>query len=244
MSYRLLDAFRQTFEGTRYLHRNSGLGDFIAMHLYEDLYVLAKSARLVTRIADRERVVNTRNQRRGVVARRGDGTFGEIVPGVVAVEDPRFAVARGQVATVEIGVEVKILAKAMIKQIVRVKNDLGDQPAQFKKGAGEPICVAIVGINHAPVCTGYEADKVTTTDGRKNRHPYQEAAQAEARLRQEVQPKFDEFLVLRYRATNVEPYPFEWVDLKGTELDYAAILTRISREYSRRFGNGKVSHDE
>jgi hypothetical protein len=128
VSYRLLDAFRQTFEGTRYLHRNSGLGDFIAMHLYEDLYVLAKSARLVTRIADRERVVNTRNQRRGVIARRDDGTFGEIVPGVVAVEDPRFTVARGQVATVEIGVEVKILAKAMIKQIDREKNDLINQP--------------------------------------------------------------------------------------------------------------------
>jgi hypothetical protein len=92
-----------------------------------------------------------------------------------------------------------------------------------------------VGINHAQVCAGYEAEKVTITDGRKNRHPYQEAAQAEARLRQEVQPKFDEFLVLRYRATNIEPYPFEWVDLKGTELDYAAILTRVSREYSRRF---------
>jgi hypothetical protein len=244
VSYRLLDAFRQTFEGTRYLHRNSGLGDFIAMNLYEDLYALAKSARLVSRIAQRERVVNTRNQRRGVIVRRGDGTFGEIVPGVIAVQDPRFTVARGQVATVEIGVEVKILAKAMIKQIDRVENDLINQIRQFKKGAGEPICVAIVGINHAQVCAGYEADKATTTDGRKNRHPYQEAAQAEARLRQEVQPELDEFLVVRYRATNIEPYPFEWVDLKRTELDYAAILTRISREYTRRFRNGKVSHDK
>jgi hypothetical protein len=239
VSYRLLDAFRQTFEGTRYLHRNSGLGDFIAMHLYEDLYVLAKSARLVARIAAHERVVNTRNQRRGVIARRGDGTFGEIVPGVVAVEDPRFTVARGQLATVEIGVEVKILAKAMIKQIDRVKNDLINQTAQFKRGAGEPICVGIVGINHALSYTSYEGDKDWPTDGRKHPHPSREAAQAEARLRQEVQPKFDEFLVLRYRATNIEPYPFEWVDLKGTELDYAAILTRLSREYSRRFSNGK-----
>jgi hypothetical protein len=42
-------------------------------------------------------------------------------------------------------------------------------------------------------------------------------------------------LVLRYRASNAEPYPFEWVDLKSTELDYAAILTRIYREYDRRF---------
>jgi hypothetical protein len=234
----------RTFEGTRYLHRDSSLGDFIAMHLFEDLYVLGKSARLVVRIADRERVVNTRNQRRGIRARRGDGTFGEIVPGAVAVEDPRFTIARGQLATVEIGVEVKILAKAMIKQIDRVKNDLENQIRQFRRGAGDPICVGIVGINHALSCTGYDGNKVTPTDGRKHRHPYQEAPEAEARLMDEVASKFDEFLVLRYRATNVEPYPFEWFDLKATELDYGAVLTRISREYARRFANGKVSHDE
>ncbi len=244
MSYRLLDAFRQTFEGTRYLHRNPSLGDFIAIHLYEDLYILGKSARLVARIGNRERVVNTRNTRRGIRARRGDGTFGEIVPRAEAVQDPRFTVARGQVATVEIGVEVKILAKAMIKQIDRVKRDLTDQIRQFKKGAGDPICVGIVGINHALSCTAYDGTKTTPTDGKKNHHPYQEASEAEARLAEEVAPKFDEFLVLRYRATNVEPYPFEWGDLKATELDYGAILTRISREYSRRFANGKVSHDE
>ena len=74
-------------------------------------------------------------------------------------------------------------------------------------------------------------------------HPFQEAPEAEARLREAVAPKFDEFLVLRYRVTNVEPYRFEWVDFKATELDYGAILTRISREYTRRFANGKVSHD-
>jgi hypothetical protein len=43
-----------------------------------------------------------------------------------------------------------------------------------------------------------------------------------------------------YRATNVELYPFEWVDLKATELDYGAILMRISREYTRRFANGRA----
>ena len=103
--------------------------------------------------------MNTRNQRRGIQARRGDGTFGEIVPGAVAVQDPRFTVARGLVATVEIGVEVKILAKAMIKQIDRVSNDLDNQIRQFRKGAGDPICVGIVGINHSPFCTGYEGDR-------------------------------------------------------------------------------------
>lgn len=214
------------------------------MHLYEDLYALGKSTPLIDRIANRERVVNTRNKRRGVIARRGDGTFGEIVPGVVPVEDPQFVVARGQVATVEIGVEVKILAKAMIKQIDRVKNDLSNQVVQFKRGGGHPICVGIVGINRAAICAGYQGIQVTVTDGRKNQHPSREAPEAEARLRSEVEPKFDEFLLLRYRATNMEPYPFEWVDLSSTELDYAAILTRISREYSHRFGNNKSSHAE
>jgi hypothetical protein len=239
VSYRLLEAFRRTFEGTRYLHRNSGLGDFIATHLYEDLYLLDKSSTLVNRITDKERVVNARNQRLGVIARRGDGTFGEIVPGTEALNDPRFKVARGVVATVEIGVEVKILSKAMIKQIDRVENDLRNQIQQFKKNSGQPICVAIIGINHASVCTGYDGERVTITDGHKNRHPFQEAPQAEARLRAKVQSAFDEFLVLRYRATNSPPYPFEWIDPKTTELEYAAILTRISREYSRRFSNGK-----
>ena len=36
-SFRLLDRFRATFEGVRYLHRSSKLGDLIALELYEDL---------------------------------------------------------------------------------------------------------------------------------------------------------------------------------------------------------------
>ena len=53
MSYRLLDAFRATFEGKRYIHRDSSLGDFVAMQLYEDLYRVGKSAllRIVAQIA-------------------------------------------------------------------------------------------------------------------------------------------------------------------------------------------------
>ena len=80
-------------------------------------------------------------------------------PARAAVEDPRFTVSRGQVATVEIGIEVKILNKAMIKQIDRVENDLNNQIRQFKRGAGNPICVGVVGINHAPVSTGYDGPK-------------------------------------------------------------------------------------
>jgi hypothetical protein len=211
------------------------------MHLYEDLYAVRKSAPYGKGVEQHERVLNVQNRRRGIKARRGDGTFGELIPTASAIEDEDFKVARGPVATVEIGVEVKILAKAMLKQIDRVIGDLVKQVGQFKRGAGNPICVGVVGINQARVTTGYEADRAFTTDGKKHKHPYQEAAEAEARLVAEAKPSFDEFLILRYRASNVEPYPFEWVDLKSTELDYGAILTRICREYDRRFRNGGVS---
>jgi hypothetical protein len=36
-------------------------------------------------------------------------------------------------------------------------------------------------------------------------------------------------------ATNAKPFPFQWVDLIRTEMEYSSVLTRISREYDRRF---------
>jgi len=87
LSYRLLDTFRATFEGKRYIHRNSSLGDFVAMQLYEDLYSVGKSALLRKRIDEKERVLNAENRRRGVKARRGDGTFGELIPMATPIDD-------------------------------------------------------------------------------------------------------------------------------------------------------------
>jgi hypothetical protein len=226
------------FAGKRYLHRDSSLGDFVAMHLYEDLHAVGKSKSFRRRVDKQTRVLNAQNRRRGIDARRGDGTFGELIPNVIPILDQGYAVARGPVATIEIGVEVKILAKAMIKQIDRVVGDLIKQVSHFRRGAGQPICVGVIGINHASVCTGYEGQRAFTTDGKKNKHPYQEASNAEARLITQAKPSFDEFLILRYRATNIEPFPFEWVDYEATQLDYGAILTRICREYERRFRNG------
>jgi hypothetical protein len=237
--YRLLDEFRKLFQGQRYLHRKSTSGDFVAMHLYEDLHAVAKSRILRRRIDERSRVLNVQNKRRGIEARRGDGTFGELIPNVEAMADRGYAVGRGLIATVEIGWEVKILAKAMIKQIDRVIGDLVKQVAHFKRGGGTPICVGIAGINHATIYTSYEKDREWPTDGSASyRHPVQEASAAESRLLIQAKPSFDEFLILRFRASNRPPYSFEWLDLKGTKLDYGAILTRISREYDRRFRNG------
>ena len=206
------------------------------MHLYEDLIAIGRSAKLAGAVRRRRAVLNVQNRRRGVDARRGDGTFGEIIPGEVAIVDPGYVVARGPIATVEIGVEVKILAKAMIKQIDRVINDLRNQVSQFRRGGGNPICVGIVGVNQAKRCVSYEADRAFPTTGHSGfMHPYQEAPEAERRLVADAAPAFDEFLVLRYRATNEPPYLFEWVNYKDARLDYAAALTRISSRYQQRF---------
>jgi hypothetical protein len=234
--HRLLVEFRRLFEGTKYEHRRSNLGDFVAMHLYEDLVAIKKSDRYVLSVESMSRVLNVQNKRKGIEARRGDGTFGELIVGEKPVIDPGYKVARGPVATIEIGVEVKILAKAMIKQIDRVKNDLTSQVRNFKHRAGssKPICVGIVGINYADVMTSYEGDRAYRTDGGKYKHPNQEAEQARQRLAA-VSDLYDEFLILRFKARNEEPYAFEWVNEKETRLEYGAALIRISNEYEKRF---------
>jgi hypothetical protein len=235
--FRLLAEFRRLFEGQVYRHRASNQGDFVAIHLYEDLVTINRSQRYSDAVLKRrDRVLNVQNRRRGVRARRGDATFGEIIPGETPAVEPGYTVARGPIATVEIGVEVKILAKAMIKQIDRVITSLRDQVTQFRRGGGNPICVAVVGINQAESVIGYEGDRPFPTTGRGGfLHPIQEAREAERRLRDQALPAFDEFLVLRYRATNAAPFPFEWVDYSSTRLDYAAVLSRISSRYQQRF---------
>ena len=233
--YALLRTFRGLFEEKPYLHRKSNLGDLVASQLYEDLIAINKSSKLVERVQHHERVVNLRNIMTGRPGRRGDGTFGELVPAAIAVTEKGMLVARGPVATIEIGAETKILAKAMIKQIDRVITDLVNQVNQFRRSGGNPISVAFIGINFAEQYVSFEGRKRWPTDGKKYKHPIQEAAQAEQRLNDKARPAFDEFQILRFRATNARPFPFEWVDLVTTEMEYSALLTRISREYDRRF---------
>lgn len=237
IEYKLLKEFRGLFEGIKYEHRRSNLGDFVAMHLYEDLVAINKSHHYVINVTRMSSVLNAQNKRKGVDARRGDGTFGELIPGEEPLVDPGYKVARGPVATVEIGVEVKILAKAMIKQIDRVCGDLKHQVVHFRQKAGSsrPICVGVVGINYAEVTTSYEGDRSYRTDGRAFKHPIQEAEHARLRLLSKVHSEYDEFLILKYRATNEPPYPFGWVNERDTIQDYAAALLRISNEYQLRF---------
>jgi hypothetical protein len=235
LPYQLLERFRSLFEGGRYRHRDSTLGDSVAWRLPEDLYALNLSPRLESLIRSGNRVVNLRNTLRGVKSRRGDATFGEVVPNSDTSSAAGFIVQRGEIATVEIGTEVKILAKAMIKQIDRVMGDLSRQVEQFQRAGGSPICVGIVGVNHADRYTSYERDRTFPTDGQKYKHPAQEAADAERRLMSVAAHAFDEFMILRFRARNEPPFTFEWLNGRQTELDYGAVLTRIVRKYEARF---------
>jgi hypothetical protein len=172
----------------------------------------------------------------GVNRRRGDGTFGELVPAAEAISQEGFVVARGPVATIEVGAETKILAKAMIKQIDRVVGDLIRQTGEFRKHSGNPICIGLVGVNSAEQYTSFEGPRTYSTDGRKEKHPKQEAEEAISRLEHRARPSFNEFLILRFNATNVPPFPFTWVHERHTVMEYSALLTRVSREYDRRFG--------
>ena len=233
--YALLQTFRSLFEGKPYLHRKSNLGDLVASQLYEDLVGIGKSTKLVEGVQRHERVVNMKNVMTGKPARRGDGTFGELVPAAVAVTEKGMLVARGPVATIEIGAETKILSKAMQKQVGRVISDLTDQINHFNRAGGNPICVAFVGVNFADQYVSFEGKRHWRTDGKIYKHPIQEAAQAEQRINEKARSAFDEFQILRFRATNVKPFPFGWVDLTTTEMEYSSVLTRISREYDRRF---------
>lgn len=236
MAYQLLETFRDLFHGQAYRHRKSNLGDTVARQLYEDLHRLERSEKYVRRVENRRSVVNIQNRRHGVRARRGDGSFGEIIPNEIPIAEEGFLVARGPIATIEIGIEVKIMMKAMIKQIDRVINDLRGQVEQFRSGGGNPICVGIVGVNHAPYCTTYEGDRQYRTNGSSTfKHPIEEADEAERRLIQFVGAEFDEFIILRFGATNESPFEFDWTNRRSTRLDYGAALARISREYDIRF---------
>ncbi len=183
----------------------------------------------------RQRVLNIQNRLRGINARRGDGTFGELIPHALAAKIPGFVVARGPIATVEIGAEVKILANSMIKQIDRVINDLQNQVREFKTAGGEPITVGIVGINQADHYVSYEGDVAWRTGQKGKKHPIQEAAEAERRLLAKAAPIFDEFMILRFRAWNESPYQFEWASEAATQEEYGAVLIRIIRKYDVRF---------
>lgn len=235
MSYRLLEAFEATFNGRPYYHRNQTIGNFIASHLFEDLVVLGRSAPLVEGVRSNRLVVNTLNVVKGRRGRRGDGTFGELIPGEEPKPETGFQVLRGPVATILIGAEVKILAKSMIKQIDRVINDLVSQARTFREQTSSALTIGIVGVNFSTSYTSYEGEREYPADPA----PVREASATVERITNSRVPKdFDELLFMKFKATNIPPYPFEWHNHRESAQEYASALLRISNLFAQR-GHGR-----
>jgi hypothetical protein len=230
-----MDQFKRAFEGVIYRHRDNSIGNKIVEYLYEDLHAHA-GPKLSERIEGHSRVLNPKNESPGIRARHGDGSFGVIVPGFEPIIEEGYRVARGPTATVEIGTEIKIIAKAMSKNIGRTMSVLRDQAKDFKNKSPDAITVGIVGVNHAPEYVSYEGERSYATTGKGDaRHPIQEAPATVERLHRDVESAFDEFLVIRFSATNISPYPFAWVDERATRQQYGAMVARVLSEYERRF---------
>jgi hypothetical protein len=227
----LLKRFRSAFEGQAYKHRDSTIGDKIAEFLLEDLLTLGRSPKFSTRARAGQAVLNTRNRVTGRNGRRGDGTFGDLVPTGQARTARGYSVLRGPVANVEVGVETKILATKMIAQIDRVLTALKDQADTFLHLNTRAIKVAIVGVNHASAYTGYEGRRRYSAKV----PPGREAAEIIARLNEFTRPRYDELVILPFKATNQRPFLFEWVDEAQTRDEYTSALVRLSSEYEARF---------
>jgi hypothetical protein len=125
----------------------------------------------------------------------------------------------------------------MIKQIDRVVNDLEKQVVNWKSVSPEVISFAIVGINCADYTVGYEGERIYRTDGKAHKHPVQEADAAERHIRARIVSRaiYSEVLILRYIATNEEPFPFRWADEPATRSAYRAALIRLSGAIQQRF---------
>ena len=209
----------------------STTGDTIAGYLYEDLLELRQSTKLVRRIKNGDVAVNTGNQIKGKRGRRGDGTFGRVVPGQPLIGTLGLLVARGLVAHLEIGTEVKIGATKLIAQVDRVINDLSNQARVFRSHNPNVIAVAIVGVNYADSYIGWEKDRMFFAKVA----PGREASDFSNRIERAVEKQYDELLILKFKATNTEPYNFAWLNRAETEQLYGSALVRISAEYERRF---------
>lgn len=234
VALKLILAFEDLFRRKVYRHRHSGLGNVVAACLYEDLYFAGSSAKIRERVEARASVVNMAGATRGVKARRGDGTFGAVVPGSELTQASGGVVWHGMVALTQIGTEVKILAKSQLKQIDRLIVDLVSSGTSIKEKSAKAITVGIAAVNFSEKYTGIEGKRRFPVDRRPDR-AIREAEETCRRLDSKAGPAFDEFLLFRFKATNRPPYPFEWLQPAAVMADYRAALVRIAHLYEERF---------
>ena len=230
--FRLLEAFRKTFAGTLYKHRDSTLGNKIGRQLFEDLLSHEVSDNYAEHVRRRLGVVNSGGRIHTPKAiRRNDSMFGRVPAGAdLRPPGEGFLVLEGPVAEPRIGCEVKIIAKSQQKQIDRVISDLENFALRMKSLSRKCINVAVVGINQESDYAGHEGRRIF-----RDRLREQEPTVVAAKLRERLLTRYDELLILRFKATNQSPYPFAWVDAHRTELDHGAVLTRVGDLYQGRF---------
>jgi len=235
LSYRLLETFEGLFRGVVYKHRDSRLGNLVAVELYEDLYAVGISSKFASHVTGPPNcVVNAAGKTHGVAARRGDGKFGPVVPGTPKVMNPGSVIPRGVIGLAYVGVEVKIAAKSQLKQIDRVITDLTSSANSLKAKSPKAITVGIAGVNYSPQYIGYEGSR-TFPVVRTRRQAEREAEEVSRRLRELAAPAFDELVLLKFVATNAGGFPFRWVSSRAAIADYGAALVRISALYDARF---------
>jgi hypothetical protein len=229
--FRLLETFRLSFAAQVYKHRNSTIGNKIGRQLFEDLLTHRVCAAYVADVQNGRGVVNSGGSiltPRQI--RRNDSVYG-CPPAGAELEPIRegFNLLEGPVAEPRIGCEVKIIAKSQQKQIDRVVSDLENFVRRMNELNRNCINLAVVGINHETNYVGHEGERSFRHLLRAN-----EPKMVHAKLKILLE-SYDEVLVLRFRATNQEPYPFRWLSDKEVNLDYGAVLTRIGEAYQRRF---------
>ncbi len=229
-SYHLLQAFREAFEGTVYKHRISTTGNKIGRELFEDLFRHLVSPLYVDNVRTGACVVSRGGGIHGKLIRRSDSVFGRPPAGLPGKKGtPEYAVVEGTVAEPRVGCEVKILAKAQLKQIDRVINDLEGFALRMKRLNKKCINIAVVGVNHEPNYVGFEGV-------REFRHRLREDEPPVVMNRLAVlATSYDEVLLLSFKATNQLPFPFSWGGARKVELDYASVLTRVGERYQERF---------
>jgi hypothetical protein len=69
-----------------------------------------------------------------------------------------------------------------------------------------------------------------------HRAPAAEAASVIQFVVGRVETFYDELIVLRFAATNMDPFAFKWVDAAATRRDYSAAILRLAGLYQQRFG--------
>lgn len=237
MPQKLLDAFQHVFQGQFVSAPEFEQGGPDCLVSYEDLYDLNQSPVYHTGIQQGSLVYNRGNRVvgpiiGGVRVRRGDGLFGQAVPGQPLVPEPGFAVQRGHVANIRIGIEIKIVSTAMARQFDRVMTGIIDQHSVFKRVSDDCITVVMVAVNHAVEYESYEGDRVFRAT------PIDEAAKTMRRFAHELASVnlYDEVLLVAFAASNIAPFPFAWTNWQATYAAYNASLVRLGNAYESRFG--------